>query len=174
MVRQSMVRRLIVMRHAKSAWDDDTLDDHARPLNERGRREAPLVGRRLVELDWIPDEVVSSDALRTRQTWQGVLAGMRELHTGLEMPVLFSRGLYLTGMDGVRDAVGDLPDATRTALVLGHNPGWEQVVLALTGEELTMKTAYAALLALETTDGWSDAIDREEAWELTRVLRPGE
>ena len=64
------MKRLIIMRHAKSDWDTDAPTDHARPLNKRGRREAPRVAQRLVELNWIPQYIVSSDSARTRETYE--------------------------------------------------------------------------------------------------------
>ena len=64
-----MRRRIIVMRHAKSSWKSGARDDHARPLNKRGRRDAPRIAARLAELGWVPERVISSDSERTRQTW---------------------------------------------------------------------------------------------------------
>jgi hypothetical protein len=65
-----MQRRLMIMRHAKSAWSSDVASDHERPLNKRGRRDAPRVGKRLAKLGWVPEFVVSSDSRRTRETWE--------------------------------------------------------------------------------------------------------
>ncbi len=64
-----MTRRLIVMRHAKSSWKHAGLTDHQRPLNKRGRKDAPRVARALIERGWTPRRVLSSDAARTRETW---------------------------------------------------------------------------------------------------------
>ena len=84
-----MERRLIVMRHAKSSWKSDAETDHLRPLNKRGRDSAPLVAARLVELGWIPEAVYSSDSLRTRETWDGM---MNALYHGLVPAVSAFRG----------------------------------------------------------------------------------
>ncbi len=65
-----MQRRIIVMRHAKSSWKSDAPDDHSRPLNRRGRRDAPRVAQELARRGWVPERVFSSDARRTRQTWE--------------------------------------------------------------------------------------------------------
>ena len=59
-----MERRLIVMRHAKSSWKNESLRDHERPLNKRGRRDAPRIGEELASLGWVPQRVISSDATR--------------------------------------------------------------------------------------------------------------
>jgi len=65
-----MSKRLIIMRHAKSSWTSGAATDHQRPLNKRGRRDAPRIGARLQHLGWLPDLVIASDSERTRETWQ--------------------------------------------------------------------------------------------------------
>lgn len=108
-----MTRTLILMRHAKSSWDDPGLDDHERPLNKRGRRSAAALGRWLTRRDYLPDEVLSSDAARTRETWH--LTGLTA------RAVRFLPALYSAGPDEILET---LRGATgRTVMVLGHNPG---------------------------------------------------
>ena len=67
-----MVRRLVIMRHAKSSWKDQKLDDHERPLNNRGRRDAPIVADAIFERGWIPDIILVSSSKRTIQTLEGM------------------------------------------------------------------------------------------------------
>ena len=67
-----MVRRLIVMRHAKSSWKDPNLDDHERPLNKRGRGDAPMVADAIFDRGWIPDLILVSSSKRTLQTLEGM------------------------------------------------------------------------------------------------------
>lgn len=159
-------RRLIVLRHAKSDWDTEAKGDHARPLDERGRRDAPRVARRLHELGWVPQVVVSSDAARTRETW----ARMKESIGGTPT-VTFTNALYLMGIDEIREALRELPDDVETAMVIGHNPGWEDAVHDLSGVRVRMTTCNAALL--HTTGNWADAVSRGD-WELQVLLRPKE
>lgn len=159
-----MNRRLIVMRHAKSSWKTDAPTDHARPLNKRGRREAPRVARRLHELDWVPEQIVSSDSARTTETVERM---------ALDVPVTFSRDLYGAGVEEVRLAVGDLGDEITSVMVVGHNPGWEEVVEWLAGESVVMKTACAALLEREAST-WAAAVAEPGAWRLIEVIRPRE
>ena len=78
------MKRLIVMRHAKSDWGTNAPTDHARPLNKRGQRDAPRVAQRLVELDWLPQYIVSSDSTRTRETYE--LMNSHYHLTPLELP----------------------------------------------------------------------------------------
>ena len=162
-----MQRRLILMRHAKSAWDTDAPSDHERPLNKRGRRDAPRVGERLAELGWIPELVISSDATRTRQTWEGVATAFERVRTH------FLPSLYGAGVPEVKAALAEVGADVGTVLILGHNPGWEEVLVYLTGQEVRLTTANAALLDGEA-DSWEAATEQPEQWRLDRVIRPKE
>jgi phosphohistidine phosphatase len=124
------LRRLVVLRHAKSAWPAG-LDDHERPLAPRGRRDAPAAGRTLAESDCLPDLALCSTALRARQTWE-LAAGQ----WGTPPPVRFEPRLYAAGVPALLDAVHAAPDPVRTLLLIGHNPGLEELVLELAGDSL--------------------------------------
>jgi len=158
------MKRFIVMRHAKSSWNTNAPSDHARPLNKRGRRDAPRVAERIEELGWIPAQVISSDSARTTETLERM---------GLDVPVTFTRDLYHAGIEEVRTAVSPLPDDIASVMVVGHNPGWEEVVEWLSGEETIMKTACAALLEIEAAT-WREAINNDGGWQLVEVIRPRE
>ncbi len=162
-----MERRLIVLRHAKSAWETEAASDHQRPLNKRGRRDAPRVAERLCELGWKPDRAFSSDATRTRETWE-----LMKPELG-DVPVSFSRDLYLAGIAAVRVAVSSIADTVRTVMVLGHNPGWEEVVHRLSGSLEGLGTCNAALLAIEA-NSWHEALLLDGCWKLVEVVRPKE
>lgn len=159
-------RRLIVMRHAKSSWESGVTNDWERPINDRGRRDAPRIAARLVELGWTPDAVRSSDATRTRHTFEGMAAYLRP-----EPDVVFENGLYLGDLESIRASALDWDASWRTVLVLGHNPGWEDAVTQLVGETVGMTTANAALLEGEGED-WPRALLGR--WRLEQVLRPKE
>ena len=134
------MRRLIVLRHAKSDWDAGASNDHERPLNKRGLREAPSTAAQLLELGFVPDYITSSDSTRTRET----LEAMRPCFDSV--PVQFDRRFYLTDLDAVRELAAELPADVRTWMIVGHNPGWEDLVSVLTQTQVEMKTAYAAVL----------------------------
>lgn len=153
------------MRHGKSAWDTDAPDDHARPLSDRGHREAPLVAARLLELGWRPERVVSSDSERTRQTY----AHLRQVF-GDPLPVEFTRELYLPDVDAVRGAVERLSPEAQVVLLLGHNPGFEEALAWLTGADERLKTSSAALLEADT-DSWGAAAAGPRAFRLVTVIR---
>lgn len=123
-------RRLIVLRHAKSAWPDGVAD-HERPLAPRGRRDAPAAGRALAAADRVPDLALCSTAVRARRTWELAAA---EWTT--PPPVRHDPRLYAADVPELLAAVREVPDDVRTLLLIGHNPGLEELVLTLAGDSL--------------------------------------
>jgi phosphohistidine phosphatase len=111
-----MTLRLALIRHAKSDWDDPTVDDHDRPLNERGRRSAPRIGVWLAAQGFVPEAVLCSTALRTRETWDLIAPHL----PGAPEPV-FTRGLYLAAPADMLNAIRDTE--AHSLAVIGHNPG---------------------------------------------------
>jgi phosphohistidine phosphatase len=156
------------MRHAKSDWEAGAASDHERPLNDRGKREAPSVGKRLAELHAVPELVISSDAARTRETWDRIRGSFP--HARLELEPSF----YLAGLEAVRERFATVPDDVGTVLILGHNPGWEQLASELTGTQIELKTAYAAILESRGDDdqAWTEAL-RHGGFTLKKVVKPG-
>ncbi|RAL20312.1 hypothetical protein DL240_17165 [Lujinxingia litoralis] len=162
-----MQRRLILMRHAKSDWADPGLSDHRRPLTPRGRGDAPRIGQRLAELGWVPRVALSSDATRTRETFELMAPAFDDA-----CELRLCSELYLPRPDDVFDALATLEDQVTTAMVLGHNPGFEQALSYLSGTYHTLTTANAALL-LAGGDSWAEACQRA-TMKLDRILRPRE
>ncbi|MGW1410895.1 SixA phosphatase family protein [Streptomyces sp. NPDC002403] len=119
--------RLIVLRHAKSAWPDGVLD-HQRPLAGRGRRDAPAVGRRLHDAKYVPDLVICSTARRTRQTWDLVAAQL-----GASPEVVFEPRVYEASASTLVAVLRDVRERQRTVLLIGHQPGVQDLVLSLAG-----------------------------------------
>ncbi|MEO9573356.1 MAG: histidine phosphatase family protein [Tateyamaria sp.] len=107
-----MTLTLILMRHAKSAWDDPILADHDRPLNDRGKASAQAMGDWLRAQGHLPDTAISSSSTRTGQTF----AELR-----LDIPVSFTRTLYHAGPEVMMEVLRD--ETAPTVLMLGHNPG---------------------------------------------------
>ncbi|MBR8640380.1 histidine phosphatase family protein [Streptomyces tuirus] len=124
------LRRLVVLRHAKSAWPVDVAD-HERPLAPRGRRDAPAAGRALAEADCLPDLALCSTAVRARQTWDLAAA-----QWGTPPPVRNDRRLYAASPAGLLAVVHEVPAEVETLLLIGHNPGLEELVLALADDGL--------------------------------------
>jgi phosphohistidine phosphatase len=154
--------RLIVLRHAKSGYPQG-VSDHDRPLNARGRENAPRVGQILRDLGWVPDCVLSSTAQRTRETWAGVGPA---LAPGLD--AIWCPELYLAPPARALQTLAERGSG-QTVLLLGHNPGWEQLVERLSGQPERMTTCNAALLQ-SAGDDWSTAAHAR--WTLERVVRP--
>ncbi len=122
-----MSRLLLLLRHAKSDWHSGALNDHGRPLNERGRRDAPRVGAWIAGSGYLPDRVVCSDASRTSETLELVMGapGWEEHHP----EILHSHQLYMASTRTVLDVVeANWPDDDRL-MVVGHNPTMDQLLL---------------------------------------------
>lgn len=119
-------KTLLLMRHAKSDWDDAILDDFDRPLAERGRLAAPATGREIARRGWAPDAALVSSAIRTRQTWELVAT-----HLPRSVAVNYDRTIYEAPARRILDAVHKTPEAVTTLLVIGHNPGLEDLSVLL-------------------------------------------
>ncbi|MFJ8537958.1 SixA phosphatase family protein [Streptomyces sp. NPDC093591] len=124
------LRRLVVLRHAKSAWPDGVAD-HERPLAPRGRRDAPVAGRTLAEADCLPDLALCSTAVRARETWELAAA-----QWGTPPPVRHEPRLYAADVPDLLEVVRETPSEVETLLLVGHNPGLEELVLELAGDGL--------------------------------------
>jgi phosphohistidine phosphatase len=142
-------RRLVLLRHAKSAWPDG-VPDPQRPLNKRGRRDASAAGRWLrAHIDDL-GAVVCSPARRTQETWALVAAELDDPPS----PTLDER-IYAAPPADLLAVVRDLPDDAGTALLIGHNPGVAELVDLLCGDDREMRTASIAVLSWD--GGWTAA-----------------
>lgn len=123
-------RRLCLLRHAKSSWDDARLADFDRPLARRGREAAPRIARWMAEAGLRPDHVLCSPALRTRQTWEIVQPSL-----GPQAEARFCRTIYEAPWERLLTALRGVPAAAHTVLMIGHNPGMEDLANLLAGAE---------------------------------------
>lgn len=153
------MKTLILMRHAKSAWGDPHQKDIDRPLNDRGRKSAPLMGTWLAAEGYNPDVVLCSAAQRTRET----LDLMRP-HLPERAVVEYVRALYLAAPREMLTEVGKVPATAETLMLLGHNPGMASLagLLADGGDEKALAalhakfpTAAIAVLGFDVAR-WSD------------------
>ena len=149
-----MRTRLIVMRHAKSSWSDTNLHDHDRPLNKRGRRDAPRIAQELHDREWIPDRIRVSTSKRTMQTLELMEAISRNSTIDVEP------NLYHSNISTLLQAVEEVEEG-KTTMILSHNPGSEILVHQLSNRLEMMPTAAAALFEKHHDD-----------WILIDVLRP--
>ena len=160
------LKTLLVLRHAKSSWNNPALGDHMRPLNTRGRRDAPRIGDLLREQRLTPDLIVSSDAVRARLTAEAVAETAR--YGG---KILLDPNLYLASaadIVAVLRAVGE--NQTDRVMIVGHNPGLADLVAQLTGEPEDLPTAALAHVVLPI-DQWRD-LDASTRGTLLMVWRP--
>ena len=149
---------LAVLRHAKSSWDDPSLDDFNRPLNERGWDAARRMGRELARRDMRFDLLIASMAARVRETIDGV-----QEHFDFDAPVRFDPRLYQASAGDLLELVRGLPDEVEAPLLVGHNPGLQQLLLDLTGDDgeglrrrIADKFPTCALALLElAADEWA-------------------
>lgn len=161
------VRRLYVLRHAKSSWDDPGLPDRLRPLTRRGRTAVAALDRHMRAAGIAPGLVLCSPAVRARQTWEGVAPG---LPAGT--PVEVDDALYGAGADDLLRRLRGLPSDLASVLVVGHNPGLADLTLGLVGHgdralrrRLETKFPTGALATLDAPGAWHDL-----AWQTSTLL----
>ena len=118
-----MTQKLILTRHAKSAWDSTAPSDHARPLNRRGRASATALGLWLHEQGHLPDQVISSPSQRTRETYDRMQ---------LQSPAVFVERLYHASADIIFQVLSE--SERRSTMILGHNPGIGSFAQAITAQ----------------------------------------
>jgi phosphohistidine phosphatase len=145
------MKTLLLMRHAKSSWAEAGMPDHDRPLNDRGRRDAPRMARRLADAGLLPDRLLCSTATRARQTAELLVPA-----SGYAGPVSHDPRLYHATPDAILGVVAETPDDAARLLVIAHNPGLEQLVRRLAGDDGPMPTAAVAQIELPIAR-WRDA-----------------
>jgi phosphohistidine phosphatase len=152
------VRHLYLLRHAKSSWGDPVADDHERPLAPRGRRAAQLIGDHVHNAKVAPALVLCSSARRTRETLELIAPALGE-----QAVALVERRLYGASAGELLGRLRDVSDAVGSVMVIGHNPGLEDLAATLAGagvgdglERMAMKFPTAALAALTVPTSWRD------------------
>ncbi len=148
-------RKLMILRHAKSSWNEPDLDDYERPLSKRGRRDAPLMGEWMRKHGWIPDYIVSSPARRAKETALMVCDAL-----AVEADrVVWDEHIYGAELPALLEALGKIPESAERALLVGHNPGLEELIAYLVTEESRAALAFgfmktATLAVLQIRDPW--------------------
>ncbi|MBK8978066.1 MAG: histidine phosphatase family protein [Planctomycetes bacterium] len=158
---------LLLLRHAKSSWDDPGLRDHDRPLNERGGRAAPRMGELLRDEHILPDRILSSTAVRARQTAEAVAAVC-----GLSDALATIEELYLAPPSVILETVRRRAGEAIRVLVVAHNPGLEELVARLAGQHYEFPTAALARFRLRI-DSW-ERLDMGVQADLLGLWRPRE
>ncbi|MDH4985581.1 histidine phosphatase family protein [Aminobacter anthyllidis] len=169
-------RQLLLLRHAKSSWDDAALADFDRPLAPRGLEAAPRMGAEIARRGWLPELVYVSPAMRTRQTWQ-----LASAQWPAPLPATaFHDSIYGALANDLFALTRAAPDETGSLLVIGHNPGLEIFAAQLAGpasssdavQSLEEKFPSGALARFEFEGDWDEL--RPGMARLTHCLRPRE
>jgi phosphohistidine phosphatase len=160
------MKTLYILRHAKSSWRDQGLEDFDRPLNGRGSEAAPLVGRFVGKKKLRVDLMLSSPAVRARQT----AALVREA-AALSAELLYDERIYEADAARLLEVVSQAAETADALMLVGHNPGMEGLIKLLTGEERQMPTAALACVTLDV-EKWGEV--RAGAGRLEWLVRPKE
>ena len=139
-----------MLRHAKSSWEDPSLADFDRPLNERGLKAAPRIGGFMRRSGLIPDCIISSPAVRARET-----ARLVKESGAFEVDLTLDDRIYEASANALRQVAAEADDACSTVMLVGHNPGMEHFVRYLTGQIVSMRTAAVAVIDLDI-ERWAD------------------
>ncbi|MGI9055202.1 MAG: SixA phosphatase family protein [Pyrinomonadaceae bacterium] len=158
------MKTLFIMRHAKSSWDDPDLSDFERPLNNRGLKTAPLMGELMSKNNFTPQIIISSPAIRAKQT-----ANLVKKSAGFDAEIFFDERIYEASPMRLSEVISDVEDEYDSAMIVGHNPGFENLVRVLTGKLEPMPTAALAVVDLEI-NSWKEV--NAETGTLRKLIRP--
>ncbi len=145
------MRTLYLLRHAKSSWKDDSLRDFDRPLKGRGREAAEQIGQVLGAEKAGALLVISSPAVRARETTQLVLQS-----AGVTTDPRFDERIYEADVPALLEVVSSIPDSAQKAMLVGHNPGFENLLSYLTGDDRHMPTCALARIEFTDAASWHD------------------
>jgi len=167
------VKTLTLLRHAKSGWDDPVQRDFDRPLNDKGRRAAAAMGREMRRLGLRFDRVIASPAVRVAETLDAVAEGY-----GARLVPEWERRIYMASDATLAELIREQPDTAERLLLVGHNPGLEDLVLLLVprsddGLRDTVEDKYPTASLTELTfacDRWANVA--EGGATLARFVRP--
>lgn len=137
------MKDLLVLRHAKSSWKDSDLVDHDRPLNKRGKKDAPRIGKLLRKERLIPELILTSSARRARDTAEAAADA-----SGYTPEIRHIPSFYQADLETFYDILSHLNDDIDRVMIVGHNPEMEELVDALTDESITLTTAAVAHVEL--------------------------
>ena len=156
------MKTLYLLRHAKSSWNDASMRDFDRPLNERGRAAAPLIGKHLATESLIEPSLICSPAQRTRETAELVLPNIQPR---------FDERIYEASLRDLLQVVSEIDDDKHVAILIGHNPGLEELLAFLTGKPRPMPTCALAKIVFGV-ESWKEI--RADEGTLEQFVTPKE
>lgn len=158
------MKTLYLLRHAKSSWENPSLSDFDRPLNERGLLAAPLTGFEMLKRKLVPQMILSSPAVRALETAELVVKAGE-----FGSSIVVNDRIYEASPRCLLEVISKIDDERNPAMIVGHNPGMEGLIRILTGAVEPMPTAALAVLDLDI-ERWQDAMDG--CGKTREVLRP--
>ncbi len=159
------MKTLLLMRHGKSSWKDKSLKDKQRPLKKRGVEDAKEIGKLLLENELVPQVILSSSALRARQTAEQVTETCK-----YKGKISYLDEYYMAEPEIYLEKIKSLPDEIERVLVIGHNPGLEALLQMMDGKIESLPTGSLAYLSL-SLDAWAN-ISLDTAGELVGFWLP--
>ncbi|MGH9906510.1 MAG: SixA phosphatase family protein [Pyrinomonadaceae bacterium] len=149
------MKTIFLLRHAKSSWKDPSLADFDRPLNSRGRKAAELIGGFIRREKIIPDLVLSSPAVRARETIEIVMKSAK-----LPSELRYDQRIYEAGPLRLLEVISQIEEDKTSVVLVGHNPGMEELLQVLTGRVERLSTGNLGKISLGTTK-WSKTADKK-------------
>lgn len=139
------MKTIFILRHAKSSWKNPGLSDHDRPLNGRGKKDAPLMATLMEKLNYKPDAIICSTSQRTRETVSHIIKAF-EIESD---KIIFEEGLYHGYMDDYEEAIKEVDDECKSVLIVGHNPTITYIANTCMGDSLD-NVPTCGLLVIES------------------------
>jgi len=161
------VKTVLLLRHAKSSWDHPEINDRERPLNKRGKRQAPEMGKLIYTENLTPDLILTSIARRACKTAEAVAE-----NCGYDGEIDRIDDFYPGGPADYLRVLSEMPDGVRRVMVVGHNPGLEEFLRVLVGETRSLSTAALAQVDLPL-ESWQE-LTASTRGKLVRILHPPE
>ncbi len=159
------MKKLLLMRHAKSSWDNSDIPDHERSLKKRGKKDAERMGKLLKSKELKPDLILSSTALRAKETAEIVADTCK-----CKKEIIFLDSLYMAEPSDILRAIEKNAKDKKTIMVIGHNPGLEAFLQIADGKVESLPTASVAYLTA-SIDDWSE-LEKGENVKLKKLWRP--
>ena len=149
------MKELLLLRHAKSSWKDQNIEDFYRPLKERGKNDASIMGEYIKQTDLIPQYILCSSAIRTKETLDIIL---NKINFDNKIKIDYTNELYEADVFDILKVISQIENKFNKVMIIGHNPGMEETVLELTQKPFPFpkfSTCGLALIELNI-DYWKD------------------
>ena len=159
------MKRLLLMRHAKSSWKDSDIPDNERPLKKKGHKDAEKMGKLLKSKKLVPDLIIASTAVRAEKTAEDIAKACK-----YKNEIVFSDSLYMAEPADILNVIKEHAKKQNCVMIIGHNPGLEAFLQILTGKVESLSTASIAYLGAKI-DKWNE-LSGEENITLKKLWRP--